>query len=364
MNRRHWLKRGVAAAVALPLWPSAYDPFLPPRSVGPLRLHNNENPFGMPESARKAVLGAFEDGADYPTRQYEELAAQIAQREGVAPESVVLGAGSGEILRVAGTAYGLAGGEILTGYPTYEGLETHSTRIGAFVHRVPVEAEGMTLDLDAMDRRATQAVKLVFVCNPNNPTGTFVPADRLSAFCETISRRTVVLVDEAYHEFANDPRYASMVPLVRAGENVIISRTFSKIYGLAGLRVGYALARPDIADRLRRYTTIGGVNLVGVAAARAAYEDTAFVARTRDENGAARAYVNELFTTAGRRVLPSQTNFVFFELGFDVRTFQKTMADRGILVGRPFPPYTDWCRVSLGTVEEMQRFAGALDGAL
>jgi histidinol-phosphate aminotransferase len=229
---------------------------------------------------------------------------------------------------------------------------------------VPVEAEGMTLDLDAMDRRATQAVKLVFVCNPNNPTGTFVPADRLRAFCETVSRRTVVLVDEAYHEFANDPRYASMVPLVRAGENVIISRTFSKIYGLAGLRVGYALARPDIADRLRRYTTIGGVNLVGVAAARAAYEDAAFVARTRDENGAARAYVNELFTTTGRRVLPSQTNFVFFELGFDVRTFQKTMADRGILVGRPFPPYTDWCRVSLGTVEEMQRFAGALDGAL
>ncbi len=360
MNRRHWLKSSAATALSLPLWPTlpAFPSYKP--AGGPLRLHNNENPFGVPESARQAIIGAFEDGGDYPTNQYADLAQRIADREGLTPAHVVLGAGSGELLRAAGTAYGLGGGEILTGYPTYEGLENYATRIGAFVHRVPLD-ESLALDLDAMDRRTTQAVRLVFVCNPNNPTGTIVPADRVRAFCETVSTRSVVLVDEAYHEFVDDPQYATMLPLVRADYNVIVSRTFSKIYGLAGLRLGYALARPDIADRLRRYLTIGGVNLIGVAAAHAAYQDTDFVAKSLRENAAARAYTTDLLTRAGFQVAPSRTNFVFFRLGYDVNKFRDAMAAQGIMVGRPFPPYLDWCRVSLGTVADMERFAAALN---
>jgi len=270
----------------------------------------------------------------------------------------VLGAGSHEVLRMTAMAYGLAGGEILTAYPTYEGMERYATTIGAHVHRVPLD-DDLQVDLAAMDRRTTQAVKLVFVCNPNNPTGTIRPSQDVQAFCEEVSRRSVVFVDEAYYELVDDPGYATMTGLVRDGHNVIVSRTFSKVYGLAGLRVGYGLARPDIAARLRRYRTGVGLNIMGVRAAIASHQDQEFVTFSRRKIGEARAYATQLVEEHGHRCLPSHTNFIFFHLGHDIRGFREKMEQQGILVGRPFPPYMDWCRLSIGTMDEMQAFANA-----
>ncbi len=363
MNRRQWLKTGALAAAGAAVGRDL--PALARRAPaarrafdGPIRLHSNENPFGPSEAARQAMQAAFDDGCRYPGSFYGALEALIAEREGLTAEHVVLGGGSHEVLRMAGMAYGLGGSEVLTAYPTYEGMENYAASVGAYVHRVPLD-DAFLVDLDAMDLRATQAVKLVFLCNPNNPTGTVLPGNRVQAFCEEVSHRAVVLVDEAYHEYVEDPAYHSMIGLVRAGHNVIVSRTFSKIHGLAGLRVGYGLARPDIAGRLRQFRSGSSVNVLGLRAAEASYRDPDFVAFSRGKNAEARAFVTRVLEEMGHRCLASQTNFVFFHLQRDVRAFAEQMKQRGILVGRPFPPYLDWCRLSLGTMAEVQAFATA-----
>ncbi|WP_456429772.1 pyridoxal phosphate-dependent aminotransferase [Rhodocaloribacter sp.] len=367
MNRREWLTRsGMLAATSFVFGPGALAARgrAPARSARAaraemIRLHSNENPFGPSPRAREAMTAAFDLGNRYPAEHYRELTTLIAEAEGLTPDHVFLGAGSHEVLRVAGVAYGLEGGEVVTPYPTYERMGVYAEAVGARVHRVPL-TPGFDTDLDAMDRRTTNGVKMVFVCNPNNPTGMVIPADRLRAFCEDVSRRAVVFVDEAYHEYVDDPAYASMTDLVKAGENVIVSRTFSKIYGLAGLRVGYGLARPDIVARLKALTTAHSVNILGLSAAKAAFADEPFRTMSRRENAGARAFLSGVLDELGYRYLPSQSNFVFFHVGEDVRAFGEKMRGRGIRVGRPFPPYLDWCRVSIGTRPEMEAFVTAL----
>ncbi len=363
MNRRQWLKVSAVAAASLAVRRDVSGaewiaPPSPERDQPFIRLHSNENPYGPSRRARCAMITAFDEGCRYPSGHYEELKRLIAEKEGVSPDHVILGAGSHEILRMAGVAYGLEGGEVLTAYPTYEGLEHYARTIGAYVHRVPLTAD-FQIDLDAMDRRITQAVRLVFVCNPNNPTGRILPGDQLREFCRAISRRTVVLVDEAYHDYVQAREYASMIDLVREGYNVIVSRTFSKIHALAGLRVGYGLARPDIIARLGQFRTNHSVNILGLRAAIASYQDASFQDFSRRKNAEARTYLYRVLGELGRRYIPSQTNFVFFHLGREVTAFRQAMKEHGVLVGRPFPPYTNWCRLSLGTMEEMELFAQA-----
>ncbi|MDE2957453.1 MAG: histidinol-phosphate transaminase [Bacteroidota bacterium] len=350
LSRRHWIRLS-AAGLALPLVPRSA--FASP--ADPIRLHSNENPYAPSLAAREAVRTALNEANLYPSRSYETLEAMIAKKEQLTPEHVVLGAGSTEVLRMAAMAYGLAGGEVLTAYPTYEGLETYANTIDAHVHRVPL-TDTLQMDLPAMDQRTTQGIQLIFVCNPNNPTGTICHKDELKSFCEEVSRRCVVLVDEAYYELVDDPAYASAKSLVAEGRNVVVSRTFSKVFGLAGLRVGYALARPDIAARLRKYRTGNGINILGIRAAAASYKDAAFVEQSRQQIAASRREITEKLRTWGHHCPDSHTNFVFFHLGRRIEPFQQAMAKRGVLVGRPFPPYLDWCRLSIGTPDEMARF--------
>jgi len=366
MTRRQWLLQtgAVAAGLALGRGAARADWAISPPHPSVdgevrARLNSNENPYGPSERARRAMTEAFNEGCRYPWLHYKALEEMIAKKEGLSPDQVVLGAGSHEILRMAGMAYGLGGGEVLTAHPTFEGLENYADTIGAYVHRVPLR-DNFELDLEAMDRRITQAIRLVFVCNPNNPTGTIVPGDRLRAFCQAVARRAVVLVDEAYHDYVEAPEYSSMLDLVREGHNVIVSRTFSKIHGLAGLRIGYGLARSDLASRLRQFRSGHSVNILGLRAAIASYQDAEFQAFSRRKNAEARSYLYQALEGLGYRYLPSHTNFVFFRIGQDVQAFREAMEKRGVLVGRPFPPYMDWCRVSTGTMDEMKSFAAAL----
>ncbi|MEM1125196.1 MAG: histidinol-phosphate transaminase [Bacteroidota bacterium] len=364
LNRRQWLAAtGALAATTLarPLQAAAVQPTgSTPARTQPIRLMSNENPLGPSEAARAAMQDAFDLGCRYHFEAHETLRALIAEAEGVTPDHVFLGAGSHEILRMAGTAYGLDGGEVVVGDPTYERMARYAEAAGARIHRVPLTPDTFALDLDAMDRRTTNGVRLVFVCNPNNPTGTLVDADAVEDFCRSVARRAVVFVDEAYHEYVDDPAYRSMVPLVRDGHNVIISRTFSKIHGLAGLRVGYGLARPDIAQRVTAFITGGGVNVLGAHAALAAYRDADFVTASRQQNAEARQFLYRTFDELGYRYLRSHTNFVFMHLGRPVQGFRAEMERQGVLVGRPFPPMTDWCRVSLSTMDDLEVFASAL----
>ncbi len=351
LTRRQWIQLG-AAGLAIPLVPRTSFA----QGKTPIRLHSNENPYAPSLSAREAMRTAFDESNLYPAENYRTLETLIAEREGLTPEHVVLGAGSSEVLRMTAMAYGLSGGELLTAYPTYEGLETYAKTINTHVHRVPLTSDKL-MDLPHMDRRTTQGIKLVFVCNPNNPTGTICDKNELASFCDEVSRRCVVLVDEAYFELVTDPNYASVVPLVAEGHNIIVSRTFSKVYGLAGLRIGYALTRPDIAARLRNYRTANGINIIGLRAALAAYQDDAFVQESRTRIAESRVDITGKLRAWGHSCADSHTNFVFFHLGRSIRPFQQAMAQRDIFVGRPFPPYLDWCRLSIGTPDEMAMFA-------
>ncbi len=333
-----------------------------PRRPGvalPVRLSSNENPYGPSQSARDAMTAAFDEACRYPyAGATADLVDLIAEREGVSPDHVLVGCGSSEILAVTGMAYGLHGGELVAADPTYQGMLTYAEKMGAYVHRVPLN-DALAHDLDAMERRVTQATRLVFVCNPNNPTATIVNPATLRDFCVSVARRAVVFVDEAYIDLLDDPAAHTMVDLVRKGENVIVARTFSKIHGLAGMRIGYAIARPDIIDRLSTYR-MGSPNVLGVRGAIASLHDEAFQAYSRARIAEGRAFVNRHLEAAGHRYAESHTNFVFYHSGVPIQNYQKQMRERGVLVARPFPPYMDWCRVSIGTMEEMQVFASAL----
>jgi histidinol-phosphate aminotransferase len=332
------------------------------RAAGPIRLNYNENPFGMSPKAKAALMDAWHEHSKYSPPALPELATAFAKHAGVEPECVLVTQGSSEVLNIAALTFNLHGGQIVSPWPTFEGLPKYGDTIGATVHRVPLTST-LDHDFDMMDRRTTSGVNLVFVCNPNNPTGVLSNARRVRDFVSSTSRRTTVLVDEAYHDFVDDPGYASMVDLVKKGENVIISRTASKIHGLAGLRVGFAVARPDIIERMRMHVT-GNPNSLGMRAAIASVNDPEYQAFVRTRTIEERVKLTRTLRDLGKRVIPSHTNFVFFQTGIPLETVQRSLRDKGFLVGRAFPPYNDWCRVSIGTPEEMAGFNAALPAAL
>ncbi|WP_439642986.1 pyridoxal phosphate-dependent aminotransferase [Gemmatimonas sp.] len=328
------------------------------RADGPIRLASNENPYGMAPSAKQAINDMWKEHAWYGAAAVPELRKIYAKQMGVPEDYVLVTAGSGDVLSIVALAYAMQGGEVLTPWPTYEGLPRYAEALGARVHKVALDGD-LAHDLEAMERRHVQSVDLVFVCNPNNPTGTLTDSAKLRAFVSNASRKSVVLVDEAYHDFVTDPGYTSMIDLVKAGENVIISRTASKIHGLAGLRTGFAIARPDIIARLQPcVTSFPGV--FGARAAAASLQDTAYQNMCRDRNSEGRAIMQTAVKALGRRMTSSHTNFVFFDTGMPVEKVQEAMLTKGFLIGRAFPPYTTWARISIGTPDEMKRVAAVL----
>lgn len=360
MNRRQWLLRSGGALSGAFLASYAGIDFSPGAEIvksTPVRMMFNENPYGPSQTARKAMIRAFDEGNLYSGDAYNELRALIAEKEGLTPEHVLIASGSTEILNVAGLVYGLQGGEMVTPHPTFQRLTSYGEGMGAKIHRVVVDDE-LGLDLEAMRRKITDRCRVVYVCNPNNPTGTITPESKLVPFCEEISKKSLVFVDEAYHEYVRDSAYRSMVDLVRRGHRVIVSRTASKIHGLAGLRVGFGLADPEIIRRLQRKLT-GTTNIIGLRAAIASYRDEAFQQLSLRKALEAKQIIYDLLNETGRRYLRSETNFIFFHTGKPIRDFQKLMEAHGFLVGRPFPPYNEWCRLSMATPEDMGRFAEA-----
>ena len=206
---------------------------------------------------------------------------------------------------------------------------------------------------------------LAYICNPLNPTGTILPRDMLRAFCEDASRKTLVVVDEAYHEYVDDPSYGSMIALIREGRNVVVTRTFSKIFGMAGLRVGYGIGPADVIESLAPYrmnfASIAGTSL---SAARAAYADLAFVRSVKEKNSSLKAYLYGELDRLDLTFIPSHANFVLFQVPRDARETQAELAERGVLV-RPFQiKEKNWIRVSIGTQDDMQAFVSALRGVI
>ncbi len=369
MDRRNWFRLMGATGAAVALNPisklyasNIYHHPLDDGSNGLARLCYNENPYGPSEKARQAIIDNFDIAHMYPFAYMDELAQMIANKEGVSRECVVLTAGSREGLNSTALTFAEKGGNIVAPFPTYQALMRYAKGIGMHAYDVPLKGD-MSHDLEGMEKRITSRTALVFICNPNNPTGNIMSADKVRSFCKAISNRTVAFVDEAYYDFVTDESYASMVELVKEDLNVIVSRTFSKIYGLAGIRLGYMIARPDLASRIRS-NLMASPSIPALMSAKAAYEDQDFYKFSFEKNSEGKEIIYAALNELGLKYVPSHTNFVFFKSGRDIVQLNQEMKDKGVLVGRPFPPLLDWCRISTGKIEDVQKFSSAIKDVL
>jgi histidinol-phosphate aminotransferase len=329
----------------------------PPRgSPSGIRLDSNENPNGPGRAVLDAVHAAFDVVNRYPGGPSAALAQAVAKSRGVAVENVILGCGSTEILHLAVRAFTSPAKPLVVASPTFEDPGHVAEAIGSGVVSVPVTG-ALKLDLTAM-ADAARGAGLVYLCNPNNPTATVHGATAVNDFIRTVgaaSPDTTILVDEAYHEFVEDPGYATAIPAAMENPRVIVARTFSKIYGLAGLRIGYALARPETIKAMAAFKIVNSTNMLGVAGAMAAIDDQAHIERERRLNHDAKVFTHRFFENAGYRVVPSDANFLMVDIRRDSAKFQEDCRARGVLVGRPFPPLTTYARVSIGTADEMRQ---------
>jgi histidinol-phosphate aminotransferase len=353
ISRRSILGGLLGGAAGVALSPATFAQMLGP-APGQIRLTSNENPYGPSASALKAAAQASAKGAYYPGRISRDLMEIIAGKHGLGTENVVLSSGSNEALCAASTGWAKHG-TIIAPSLTYDLHLGFASRIGAEVVRVPLN-DDLSINLSRMDAALDNSVSLVYICNPNNPTGMTLDGDELRAFCRTAGKRATIVVDEAYNELTEKPDYSSMVDLVREGENVIVMRTFSKLFGMAGLRVGYAMGRPDLVARVRNHIT-SWPNAVGLAAAYASYSDEDFIKFSTQKIVAGRAIVNRTFRDHGIEPKPSQTNFVFADIGRNVNEFAARMRERNVQIRRSYDPYDTYMRVSMGKLDELEVFS-------
>lgn len=327
-----------------------------PRPAQMVRAGSNENPYGPSRVALQAIADTIKMSNKYGAGYRRELMDLVGSQNGVTPEQMVLSSGSGEILKVGGLlASWEEGSSIVCADPTFQDLVRYAGNSGAEIIRVPVRND-LSVDLEAIASAIRPDTVMVYLVNPNNPTPTLIYYDELRAFVEEVSKDRMVFVDEAYYEYVDDPNYGSMIDLVAEGvDNLIVSRTASKIHGLAGLRVGFGFAHPDLATRMNQVKT-GGMNHLGVAAAYASYQDMEFQDFTRLKNRESMAIVEDMLEELGVRYVKSPTNFTFFETGIPVDELNAELRANGIISGRPFPPYLTWSRISMQTPEEMRYY--------
>ena len=363
-TRRDWIRSsiglgGLLLAPEFALSKEEIRKFNPRSLSETIKLSSNENPYGPSEEVQKTVIKAFENGCRYPTTYSKLLEAKLANKHSVNPENIIITGGSGEGLKIAGLTLTRGGGEILSGKPTYLAMMDFAEQWGAKINWVPVK-EDKSFDLNEINNRINNKTKLVFLCNPNNPTGTVIPKETLIDFCLSASKETIIFSDEAYYDFIQTPNYPSMDYLVKEGKNIIVSRTFSKVYGLAGFRIGYLIVPSHLSKQIRK-NVVAKSNVLAIAAADKALEDKEFYNFSLNKIKQGRNMITTTLDELGLNYVPSNTNFVFFHSKKHIDDLGKQMLDRGVKVGRPFPPYYDWCRVSIGTLEETKIFTKALE---
>jgi histidinol-phosphate aminotransferase len=345
------------------LW-SLVEPTLHAVEPGVIVLASNENPLGPGTKVLTAVLAAFGDGGRAPGRysgSSDDLIAAIAKKQKVKPENIVLGCGSTQILRSATHLFTAKDKPLVGTIPTYEECAGYAELMGHPVRPVALD-EAFKIDLEKF-AAAAKGAGLVFYCNPNNPTATYVGARASREFFARVGREspdTTILVDEAYFDYVTDPDHDTHIPLAVENPRIIVARTFSKAFGMAGLRMGYAVGHADTIKKMADWEAgsgTGSLNVLALHAAMAAIEqDDAFAAAERARNKEVRDFTMKWF--ADRRMKPtdSQANFMFVNIGRPVKEFRDACRARGVLVARDFPPFEkSHCRISFGTMEEMQK---------
>lgn len=331
---------------------------------GIAKLNANENPYGPSDKALAAMAEAAARGAYYVGDSISRLISMIAERHGVSEDYISLSAGSSGVLTYLAVAKS-RDGKILGPDLFWDTTTKAAIRQGGELVRTSPTSD-LGIDLDALYAAITPEVSMVQICNPNNPTGMVVDSKQLTDFCRKASKKVTVLLDEAYNEITSDPDSNSMVKLIKEGYDVVVARTFSKIYGLAGMRVGYAIAAPETTALIQRFG-LGNyaMNQAGVAAAVASYDDMKFVSFSKSRILEAREMLVDAITSAGLTVAPSEASFLFVDLGdLNAESFRLEMAKRNVLIRGIYGDYTHWSRVSMGKIEDVQQYVKALPAAL
>src|SRR5256886_2648529 len=305
------LGAGAATAVVRPAFSFVTEPVPKSMVQGVVRLSANENPYGPSPKALKAMNDAFNLSCRYPDEQNDLLIDALAKLNGVNRDQILLGDGSGEILKLcAETFTGPKQGPLVVGDPTFEAIINNASANGAEVVKVPLTGT-FNHDLPKMMDAAKEG--LIYVCNPNNPTASITPKNELRDCIAKTPRQTMILVDEAYFHYADSPDYESVIPLVKDHPNLIVARTFSKIYGMAGLRCGYCVAQKEIIGRMRPHQSWDSVNIMALAAATASLDDPEQVTNGRRLNSEAREFITRELDSLGHKSIPSQANFIMFD---------------------------------------------------
>ncbi len=322
-------------------------------------LSSNENPYGPPPRALEAAAHAAANR--YPDALEEEAREAIAKHHDVGAEQVLLGCGSSEILQMADEAFSGPTKKVVAAEPTFEAVLAYAKVVRADGTKVPLTAD-FRHDLPKMAAACDATTGLVYVCNPNNPTATIVTGDEMAGLAAQVPATATILVDEAYHHFVEDPRYRSSLELIAKHPNVVVARTFSKIYGMAGLRLGYAVGSKETIAAMAPYASWSNTNASVLAAAVASLADPDLVPRQRKLLNDTRKWLVGELTKQGFRTMPSEANFVMMDVGGDVTPVIQAFRAKKILVGRKFPSLPNWLRVTVGKRDEVAAFLAALPG--
>ncbi|HKE56850.1 MAG TPA: aminotransferase class I/II-fold pyridoxal phosphate-dependent enzyme [Pyrinomonadaceae bacterium] len=317
-----------------------------------VRLSANENPYGPSQKALKAMNDAFSLAWRYPDEHEDALIDTLRTLNKVSSDQILLGNGSGEILRLAGSSFTDANRPLVMASPTFEAIGYHAQVAGAKVVRVPLTSD-YAHDLAKM---AQTNAGLVYICNPNNPTASITPKDQVRAYLAKVPESTIVLVDEAYHHYVESDSYESVIPLIEQHPNLMVARTFSKIYGMAGLRCGYCVAQASLLRTMRPRRTMDSVNIMALVAANASLPDATHVDEGRKRNSAVKKFVCGELDKSGFTYIPSHANFMMIDLRREVRPVISGLRQRGVEVGRVFPALPNFLRVTIGTQPEMETF--------
>ncbi|HEY0701492.1 MAG TPA: histidinol-phosphate transaminase [Candidatus Acidoferrales bacterium] len=354
------VSKSLALLFAIPGLPTLLDAAKrKPIPDGAIRLNFNENPYGPSPKAVATLDSCAKISFRYPDDAVLELQDAIATKSGVAPENVVLGCGSTEILRAVDATYLASAENVVAADPTFEAVLDYARVLHRNPVKIPLTADHRH-DLPKMAAACTSKTGVIYICNPNNPTGTLVTREEMAAFVAAVPPATLILVDEAYNDFVTDPRYASAIALIPQYPNVIVARTFSKIYGMAGMRLGYAIGAKEQIARISAQLLQDNVNAAVVAAALASLHDEPNVVACRERLVATRTWLCDALAHDGRSFIPSHANFVMIDMGSDVLPYIEEFKSRNIYVGRKFPSIPNFLRVTIGTQSEIESFVAAL----
>ncbi|MDO6519758.1 pyridoxal phosphate-dependent aminotransferase [Zobellia uliginosa] len=391
LDRRAWLKRGMLTAAGALVIPNVtfgksnarglhinaegqtlYSPFFkeynaevfPDTAKLLAKLNANENPYGPSPKAIEAFKSTAHLGNRYAWKELFDLMEKIAVEEKVTAKNIMMAPGSSDLLEKTAMVLFAEGGNIVSADPSYMSLIKVAEATGATWKPVPLK-EDWSHDLAAMEAAIDSDTKLVYICNPNNPTGSMTDHAELVDFCSRVSEKVTVFIDEAYLGFLEDAAEKSMVSLINQGKDVIIARTFSKIHGMAGLRLGYIVAQEDTLGKIAKITRGGmGISYPTIFAGSVSMDDVEFQNKSRKLNAACREYVYSVLDKMGYEYVPSSTSFILFPIEMEGKEFLEKMTEQRVGVRAFSIMDKNWCRVSMGTMEEMKLFTTALQKVL